>query len=241
MVQKYSWEDKQKFDTLFKNKDTRWEVEKKYIEKTIKYIRYIKWIPWLRMIGVWNSIAMNSATLDSDIDLLIVVDEKRMWFTRILCTFIFQILNVRKTDKHHAWRFCLSFFCTFNWLDFSKFSLIKDPYLYFWMLSFVPILDVNNCYSQFIEKNTSWADFSNYKNILVNHKKNITYNISRNKCTNDTIIKVYNCIDTLCKKVFLPKTLKHYENIWKPYWIIISDDILKFHNEDIRKDIAEKI
>jgi predicted nucleotidyltransferase len=45
---------------------------------------------------------MNSSTKESDIDLLIVTDNNRLWFVRILVTFIFQILGVRKTDKHHA-------------------------------------------------------------------------------------------------------------------------------------------
>ena len=43
------------------------------------------------------------------------------------------------------------------------------------------------------------------------------------------------------KKIFLPKTLKHYNKIGKPYGIIISNIMLKFHNWDIREEIANKI
>lgn len=241
MIQSYSQEDKKKFDALFKNKDIRWEVEKKYIHKTIKYIKYIQWIPGIRMVGIWNSIAMNSATVESDIDLVIVSDEKRMWLVRIFCTFIFQILNVRKTDKHHAWRFCLSFFCTFKWLDFSKFCLERDPYLYFWVLTFIPLLDKNNCYSQFIEKNSSWADLSLYKEILSIKEKKIPIKLKKNKRTKWFLTSILNGTDNLLKRIFLPKTLHHYNNIWKPYGIIIHDDMLKFHNWDIRKEVSEKL
>jgi predicted nucleotidyltransferase len=45
---------------------------------------------------------MNSATKDSDIDLLIATENKKIWLVRILVTIIFQILNVRKNSKHHA-------------------------------------------------------------------------------------------------------------------------------------------
>lgn len=45
----------------------------------------------------------------------------------------------------------------------------------------------------------------------------------------------------ILKKIFLPKTLKHYEKIGKPYGIIIRDDMLKFHNHDIRKQIKKEL
>ena len=73
------------------------------------------------MVGVGNSISMNSATKNSDIDLLIVSENNMMWFVRILVTLIFQVLWVRKTPKKHAGRFCLSFFCETDWLDFYDF------------------------------------------------------------------------------------------------------------------------
>jgi len=41
------------------------------------------------MVGVGNSISMNSATKNSDIDLLIVSENNMMWFVRILVTLIF--------------------------------------------------------------------------------------------------------------------------------------------------------
>jgi len=45
----------------------------------------------------------------------------------------------------------------------------------------------------------------------------------------------------ILKKIFLPKTLKHYEKIGKPYGIIIHDHMLKFHNNDIRKKIKKEL
>ncbi len=48
-------------------------------------------------------------------------------------------------------------------------------------------------------------------------------------------------INNILKKLFLPKTLNHYKKIWKPYWVIINDDLLKFHNWDIRKQIKKQL
>jgi hypothetical protein len=93
-------------------------------------------------------------------------------------TFIFQILRVRKDDKHHAGRFCLSFFSTTNALDFKSFALDKDIYLYNWILHFKPIVNINNTYEDFISQNNSWADFLEYKKNISENKKYIKF--SRN-------------------------------------------------------------
>ena len=240
-IQKFTSSDKQKFDKIFWNKNKPWEIEKIFYKKTIKYLKFIKWIPGLKMIGIWNSISMNSATKNSDIDLLIVTENNKMWFVRILVTLIFQVLRVRKNDIHHAGRFCLSFFCTIDSLDFSKFALKNDPYLYFWILYFKPILDYSNTYDLFIEKNKSWANFSEFENIIENNKKYIRYkkNIKTPFSPKGEGLGVR--ANNIFKKIFLPKTINHYNELWKPYWIIINDNMLKFHNWDIRKQIANKL
>lgn len=229
-----------KFAKYLNFKDKAWKYEKKYIEKTKKYIKYIKWIPGLRMIWIWNSISMNWASKDSDIDLYIVTTKNSMWFVRITITFIFQILWVRKNSKKHAWRFCLSFFSTTKWMDFSNFKIENDIYLYFWVIYFKPILDYNNTYKKFIEINSKWANFSNYKDIIEKNKIYISYsknNYSKTEKTN-SILK---CINNLLKRIFLPKALKSYKKLGKPFWVIINKNMLKFHDKDIRKKIKEEL
>ncbi len=222
-----------KFIKYFWIKKEDSKIELDFYKKTEKYLKFIKWIPWLKMVWIWNSISMNCSTKDSDIDLLIVSSPNSMWLNRILITFIFQILGVRKNQRNHAWRFCLSFFTTTNWLDFSSWKIENDIYLYFWIIYFKPILSFNNTYELFIKKNNNWADFKEYWNILKNNKKYIKYSWKNN----------YECkiINNLLKKIFLQKTLKHYNALWKPYWVIINDDLLKFHNWDIRQKIKKEL
>jgi len=239
-MQKFSKKDKQNFDKLFKNKEKESEIEKSFYKKTEKYLRFVSWVPWLKMIWIWNSISMNSAKKDSDIDLFIVSDKNRMWLVRGLVTLIFQVLWVRKTAKNHAWRFCLSFFCELEWLDFSNFALEKDPYLYFWILYFKPILDYDNTYKLFLEKNSSWADFSDFQDILENNKTYIKYTKNIKK-SNNILKKTWDLLNYLFKKILLPKTKKHYNKIWKPYGIIINDKMLKFHDNDIRKKVVKNM
>lgn len=235
-MQKFNKNYHNKFINYFNIKKNPSKIEMDFLEKTKKYLNFIKWIPWIRMIWIWNSISMNCATSKSDIDLFIVTTNNSMWFNRILITFIFQVLWVRKTSKKHAWMFCLSFFATLDWLDFNPWKLENDIYLYFWILYFKPILDYNNTYSLFLKKNESWADLSEYKSIINDNKSYIKYKKSINY--NNPIIKILN---NLFKKIFLPKTLKRYFDMKKPYGIIINDNLLKFHNNDIREKVKKDL
>lgn len=235
--QKFNKKEFENFKDYLKIKENPWKIEKEFIEKTNKYLKYIKWIPWVKMIWIWNTISMNCANKDSDIDLFIVTSNKRIWIVRILITLIFQILLVRKNEKYHASRFCLSFFSTIDWLNFWDFAIENDIYLYFWIIYFKPILDFDETYNLFIEKNSKWANFWNYKNILNENKSYIK--IKWESWWNKS--KFLDFIENILKKVFLKKTLWTYKKIWKPFWVIIKDNMLKFHNWDIRKEIKEKL
>jgi len=164
-----------KFKNYFKIKKNSSDIENAYYKRTEKYLLYIKWIPGLKMIWIWNSISMNCATENSDIDLFIVSSPNMMWLNRLLITIIFQLLWVRKTAKKHANRFCLSFFATTDGLDFRNWKIKDDIYLYFRIIYFKPILDFDHTYDLFIHKNSSWADFSDYEDMIKENKRYIKY------------------------------------------------------------------
>lgn len=169
----------EKIHTKFKNKfdikNSPSKIDKLYIDKTIKYIKFVKYFPWLKMVAIWNSIAMNASNKDSDIDLFIVTSPDSMWINRILFTIFFWLLWVRKTHKYHEWRFCLSFFATTNWLNFKDWKINDDIYLYFWIVYLKPILNYDDTYKKFLKANSSWADFSEYNYILKENEKHIIY------------------------------------------------------------------
>jgi hypothetical protein len=48
-------------------------------------------------------------------------------------------------------------------------------------------------------------------------------------------------LDKILKKIFLPKTLRQYKKLWKPFWVIVNDNLLKFHDKDIREKIIKEI
>ena len=238
IMQTFNKIEHNKFIDYFNIKENPTQIELDFYDKIEKYLKFIKWIPGLRMVWIWNSISMNCSSEDSDIDLFIVTTNETMWLNRIIITIIFQLLWVRKTATNHAGRFCLSFFSTIDWLDFSSWKIENDIYLYFWILYFKPILDYNSTYALFLDKNRSWANFSEYSSIFEKNKAYIKYIKNTNNKKDFLVIKI---INNLLKKLFLPKTLKSYNKLNKPYWIIINNNMLKFHDNDIRKKVLEEI
>ena len=49
------------------------------------------------------------------------------------------------------------------------------------------------------------------------------------------IFGFFSLFEHLIKKLWLPRTLKTYEILGKPWGVVISDTMLKFHDQDVRK------
>lgn len=236
-TQSFPLKDLERFQAFLGYKKSVWSHEMTLLKKAQKYLAYLSFLPWLEMIAVGNSIAMYGAHDESDIDLFIITTPKTLWFNRILITLYFQLLWQRKTANHHKWRFCLSFFVTTHGLDFSSWKLENDIYLYFWIVFLKPIINYNQTFENFLLKNTSWADFSLYQGHIDEHKK---YIIKSGEKTHflETFLSPFN---TFLKKIFLPKTLHAKQKLWNPYGIIVDDSILKFHDNDRRRDIRDHL
>jgi len=225
----------EKFNHHFWVKKKYSDIELNYINKVNQYLKIINYFPWIRLIAIANSLSMKAANKDSDIDLFIVTTNNSIWLNRFLITLYFSILNLRKTSKNHAWQFCLSFFITENNLNLENIAINNDIYLYFWIVYLKPIINNNNLYNKFIEENNKWINTKEYTNFIQENKKFIKYRKNKQKTW-----KIITFIDNLIKKIWLPKTLKTYNKLNKPYWIIINDNMLKFHNNDIRKNLKLK-
>lgn len=224
--------DKKAFDKLIWAKEKPWEIENKFYEKTIKLAKILRFLPWLEFMWIWNSISMNCAKSSSDIDLFIVTTPNSMHINRLIITLICQILWIRKTNKKHAGMFCLSFFCTTKALNFRKIEIKDDVYLYFWMLYLTPIINFNNTFEKFQKEN----NFNKEESLISNKVYLQLYKqLSWKKRKTWGIIWF---LDKIIKDITLKKTIKSKEKLWNPYWIIINNDMLKFHNNDIRKDFS---
>jgi len=78
-------------------------------EKRIRrFAKALRFVPFVRGVSLAGSQGMGQQKKDSDIDLFIITDLRRMWLARTLVTAYFQVLGLRRHGKNVANRFCLN-------------------------------------------------------------------------------------------------------------------------------------
>jgi len=215
-------------------------------KKTYFYLKFLKLIPFLKMVAICNTLAFNHPEKDSDIDLFIITTKNRLWTARILTTFLLQILGVRRHGKKVSERFCLSFWCTEEALNLKNIQIKpNDPYLAFWCLTLKPVLG-NSLYKNFIQKNHDWIK-EKYKlkfRIPQPHQERLKKSFHSNLIAKllEKILngKLGNYLEKKIKNKLQPRAEKKAKQAGPKSSIIISDNMLKFHNHDKRKNIYEK-
>lgn len=126
------------FDAVVGAKPERSEGETALIRRAEKFCRVLVKFPGIRRIWVCNSLSMNAADGDSDIDLFVETAPGMLWTGRVMATLFFSLLGVRRHGNHVKGRFCLSFFAVEN-ADLGKVAVDDDAYLYEWARRLVSV------------------------------------------------------------------------------------------------------
>lgn len=203
--------------------------EKNLLKIVDKYIPYISYIPWIECVCICNSLAMNACHKDSDIDLFVITQKNRLWTARIFLTLFLSLIWKRKTSQQHAWKFCLSFFISKEDMSLKKIALKDDIYLIYWLKTIIPVINRNNSFEDFIHKNQDWCEINN-----PHPQKIIEPQMLK---TPKLLTSCWDYCEKLLKSIFSPQTKKSFQELWKPFWVVISDTMLKFHDRDKRKEI----
>lgn len=221
------------------NYESKIDIINQYWRKVRKYQFIFNICPFIKCAFVCNSLAMNSISENSDIDVLIISNKNKLFTARFFLTILTSLFGVRRyANKIHK-RFCLSFYCDESSLKISEIALKPyDIYLAFWFKTLQPISGTYDIYEKIIDEN---------KEFLIKYFKsksslNRRYYKKRNKL--ELIIK--NCmeklfsskhIESVFKQYQLKRAQKKYELLDDKTGTIISDKMLKFHDKDARKNI----
>jgi hypothetical protein len=188
----------------------------------------------------WNS--------ESDIDLFIVSDPGRLWLVRGLATLTLQVLGVRRYGDIIVGRFCLSFFATTQGMDLSTIAIPRDVYLREWGRSLKPIWSHANGYSEFLRVNSEFLGAMSHEEDRENRRfcvesiKTLSIIGSSSKLVwvlRTAWVAILNIGEALFRGIIRLHTLREYERLGKPWGVIISDDILKFHPDDRRVELRD--
>lgn len=218
----------------------REKTAEKFWQKVEKYKTTFARLPHIKMVAVGNTLAFGYPEHDSDIDLLVVTSKNRLWSARLNITSALHLRGVRRHADKVAGRFCLSFFTTEDNLNFE--NILKkpfDPYLAQWILTLTPIFDESDFAPRFWSENF-WAYnyFPNFKlQTPTTPKKRTGLDNFITKIRELTHNSLY---EKSVKKFLLPRTQKKYKQLPKNHDTIISDNMLKFHESDARRELYKK-
>ncbi|MBI4090064.1 MAG: hypothetical protein HY421_01550 [Candidatus Kerfeldbacteria bacterium] len=118
--------------------------------------RLLRIVPFVQFVGVVNTLALDNARPESDIDLFVVAGRGRLWLTRLLVTVVVHLLGLRRHDLHVADRVCLSFFVSEAALGLQPLRLAgvdDDVYLTYWTSQVVPLYERGDAWAAFQQAN----------------------------------------------------------------------------------------
>ncbi len=197
-------------------------------KRVARHLFLFRITPFLRLVAVGNTLAMGWPEKNSDIDLLVVAPRNRLFTTRFFLTFWSQIFGMRRHGRKIAGRFCLSFFLAENSLDLEKLKIAdEDIYLAFWAATLIPIRGDS---TEFFAAN-NWI-----RKYFPNLKLKTTTRTFRRKnfCEKFLDGKFGNFVERILRKWQLARASRKKPHSAKNT-VVISDEILKFHESDQRE------
>jgi len=205
------------------------DAMRKY-RKAERAVQVLGRLPWIEGIAVCNSLSWYQTKEDSDIDLFIVAKPGRIWSVRLLSTLP-AILFRQRPGEGKADPICLSFFCTETALDFEKLKISSsDPYLAYWCRSLVPLVDHSGWMDKF-EMTNPWL-----RQVLPNAQ--FVRRASRFRPSVRLRLPWLPISEELPKQIQqerFPAIIRELMN--KDSRVIVSNDMLKFHEQDSREQI----
>lgn len=111
-------------DEIVQTRIERQKISDQMWKKAKRVIKWLQFLPYIKIIAVSGSLAMYNTKQESDIDLLIITQNKRIWTTRFLITLFLQAIGQRRHGRKTAGRFCLNHYIT------NKSLKINFPSLY---------------------------------------------------------------------------------------------------------------
>jgi len=218
-----------------------------------KAAKKIRSVPYLRAIFVCNTVGMEQATAESDIDFFIITSSKRIWLVRFFTNLILRLFGLRAYGQRVSNRVCLSFYVDNDHLNLASLRQREDDvYLAYWLNQLLPIYDPENLHDKILTAN-QWAKKYlpnvNDRDILCKDAKFCVSTTHRLRVTSSKLGSIWkkmwekmwgiaygNLLETQAKNFQLAKMQPAFkERASKDdKAVILADGILKFHLNDRR-------
>lgn len=218
-------------------------------QRARRAVRLLRCVPFLRAVFLCNNVGMETADEDSDIDIFIIVKDGRIWLTRFFATLVLSLFGLRRTRKKISNRICLSFYLSDKFLNLRSLRIVDpDIYLIYWLANLTPLYDPNNLEQKIFAANAWVKDY--LKSYGSESRFSSTLAIAdswSSKKFKQIWEKMWqgqygNIIENQAREVqkakmkFNVKSLEKYQDSR----VVINDQMLKFHENDRRRDYQKK-
>lgn len=222
------------FTTYVRAKTAPNRHEEHLFAKAQEHCANIARIRGIEMIAVCNSLSMYATHEGSDIDLFIITRPRMLWWVRIWVTYYFWKRGLWRHGHNIAGNFCLSFFATTHVQNLEKIAIKNDIYLYYWIHFLKPIISHNGAYEQFLQANT-WVQIGEQQ-----LKENTHFLVQNTNNTKSPSVWHY-FWSGIMRFFGEKKALRRYHQLGRPEGVIITSDMLKFHDKDQRARVRDVI
>ena len=218
--------------------------------RAFKGIRWLRFIPFIEMVAVCNTLSWHNVKEGSDIDLYIVTKPGKIWTARFLAVTLINLLGIRRHGQKIAKRLCLSFFVTNKSLNLEPVALEDgDPYLLYYTAQVSPVFIQNEMDKKFWQAN-KWVK-KTLPNIFPVEQVSWPRQIKHNWFTKTVQVGLEFILATWLG-VGVEKLLRSFQkqkmkrNIDSKQFeqgtaVVISDDMLKFHEKDTRGNLKHDL
>ncbi|MDP2934188.1 MAG: hypothetical protein Q8N59_00235 [bacterium] len=231
---------------LYQERIERQKIAAERWKKVKKVLRFLQIVPFVQMVAVCNSLAIDNSKKDADIDFFIIARKGRIWFVRFFVTFLVWVIGQWRHKKSISGKICLSFYITDEFLNLRSLAIRPyDIYLASWVHQLRPIYCQEKIYEEFISEN-QWV-----KDYLLNFGKiGNSYHLKFKQ--NKTLVLIRKVsekilggwVGDLKEKIFrffqknkISRKMVAHDI---PTAVVVSDKVLKFHENDKREYFQEE-
>ncbi|MBU0732123.1 hypothetical protein KKC88_04555 [Patescibacteria group bacterium] len=225
---------------IVRKRKNRYVVAQKKFKKRLPYIRLLTWLPHVKAIFVVNNLAIANAGTNSDIDLMIISPDDKIWTTRMFTTTLMKIFGLRPTQEKNKDQLCLSIYLTEKNLNLEDYKINPDDiHFTYWADQIFPVYDPDNLEKKYIKAN-AWIKNKLPASIGYQAAWPRTINRSGLNRFMQSFLSLASFENAYKKWQLknLPQNLKDMMN--KDTRVVVNDKILKFHDNDPRAEILQK-
>ncbi len=164
-------------ESIVETRQRRVKIIEEKMKIAVRGVKKLRWVPFARAVFICNTVAMASAGEAGDIDVLIIVKKGRIWLARLSATLILSLFRLRRTKTKIKNRICLSFYITDDNLNLEKIAIKDDVYLMYWVDSLIPVYDPANLHQSILQAN-KWVK-KYLPNGLQPYETDGTWNVGR--------------------------------------------------------------